>query len=459
MVLSRFFGRESEIRQLIALLLPKDWAQELAKADAQGNAEEWEPPCRLVTLTGPGGNGKTRLAIETARHLGERRSVRCSYVGLAEVTQADRIPGQIAAALEIVPSADVPPLVQIAAFFAARDDLAAGPAVLVLDNLEHLLNSVVPDVSEGDGAEAVRRLLERVPSLTLLCTSRRRLGLRGERAFPVNPLSVPPVPESELSEDALKTLVKSPRVRLYLDRAQAVRPDFTLTPANAPAVAALCRQLEGSPLALELAVAWVRTLPPRKMWERLTQGLDIPPGSYRDLPARHRSLTATLEWSWRLLTPAQQRLWARLSVFRGGWTAAAAEAVGGEPDAAALLADLAEASLVTTTENESGEVRYRFLETVRAFGGAKLQQANGKRYHYLICNAHKDARYQFGGSPCRGDLYPMAVVEQAVLQAIATPGRTRAPWLLLIKPMNNSPRHPRRRTRPPHSQRWRRWKN
>src|SRR5262249_60670264 len=118
-----------------------------------------------------------------------------------------------------------------------------------------------------------------------------------------------------------------PRVRRPVARGQAVRSDFGLTPTTAPAVAALCRQLEGTPLALELAAAWVRLLPPRRMWERLTQGLDMPAGSYADLPARHRSLSAVLDWSRRLLAPAAQRLLARLSVFHGGWTLEAAEAV------------------------------------------------------------------------------------------------------------------------------------
>lgn len=368
-VLSRFFGRETEMRQLINLLLPKDRAQALVTELTAG----LEPPCRLVTLTGPGGIGKTRLAVETAQRLSERLSVWCGFAGLAEATTPGQIAGRIASALGIAPSADAPPLEQVAAFFAARDSLRAGPAVLVLDNLEHLLAEGDSE-ADLDGAEAVRLLLERMPSLTVLCTSRRRLGLRGERTLPVDPLPVPPLPSTDITAESLKTLAESPSVRLYLDRAQAVRPDFTLTTTNAPAVAALCRQLEGSPLALELAAAWVRTLPPRKMWERLTLGLDIPAGSYGDLPARHRSLSAALDWSRRLLTPAQQRLWARLSVFRGGWTVEAAEAVGEAPDAAALLADLAEASLVTTTETEAGEIRYGFLETVRAFGWTYLQE-------------------------------------------------------------------------------------
>lgn len=267
---------------------------------------------------------------------------------------------------------------------------------MILDNLEHLLAEQLPlnesnhdevthdEVNKG-GAGVVQALLERVLSLSILCTSRRRLGLRGEQVVPVAPLPVPPL---VATADNLEALAHSPSVRLYLDRARLIRPDFALTQTNASAVAALCHQLEGSPLALELAAAWVRTLPPRKMWERLAAGLDIPAGSYRDLPARQRNLSAALEWSWRLLPPDQQRLWARLAVFRGGWTVEAATAISSLPNTSALLVHLGEASLLTIHENEAGEMRYGFLETVRAFGEAKLRETPSE--YAEIAGSHAD---------------------------------------------------------------------
>jgi predicted ATPase/DNA-binding SARP family transcriptional activator len=361
-VLSRFFGREAERNELIRLLLPpKEWPASPGVP---------EPACRLVTLTGPGGIGKTRLALEASRQICERLPVWCGFVGLAEVTAPSGVAGRIASALELPPSADTTPLDQIIAFFQTRDSLRERPALLILDNWEHLLSEEQAEAGEMDAVGLVQTLLESTPSLSVLCTSRRRLGLRGERVVPIAPLTLPEAGEPT----DLAALLELPSVRLYVDRAQTVRPDFALTPSNAAAIAALCRHLEGSPLALELAAAWVRTLPPRRMWERLTAGQDIPVGGYADLPARHRSLAAALEWSWRLLPPAQQRLWVCLSVFRGGWTAEAAEAVCAESDATSLLARLTEASVVTVAETVEGEIRYGFLEAVRAFGLTRLEE-------------------------------------------------------------------------------------
>jgi predicted ATPase/DNA-binding SARP family transcriptional activator len=362
-VLSRFFGREGEIAELAQLLLP-------SKATPVG-PDLPDDPCRIVTLIGPGGIGKTRLALEFTRKAAQRFGFWCGFVPLADLTDSSQIADQIANALRLPPDSNSNPLERVLSFFRQQGRPGA-PVLLVIDNLEHLLSqnasddSFIPDAPDI-AANIVQALLEGVPGLTILCTSRRRLGLRGERLVDVRPLPIPDAPHAKADADALAALAAVPSVRLYLDRAQSVRPDFGLTPTNAAAVAALCRQLEGSPLALELAAAWVRVLPPRKMWERLTQGLDIPAGSYADLPTRHRSLAATLDWSWRLLRPAAQRLLARLSVFHGGWSLEAAETVCEEPEALNVLAELQEASLVMAAEDASGEVRYRFLETVRAF--------------------------------------------------------------------------------------------
>ena len=357
--LSRFFGREAEMARLADLLLPSKHPATLA---------------RLVTLTGPGGAGKTRLAAEFGHRLSEHFGHWCGFVSLADLSAPDQIPARILQSLALSPVPTLMPLEQVHAFFAARRASGEKPALLILDNLEHLLgvDTVGVDTTEGGGTQVdqiVRALLGPNTGLSILATSRRRLGLSGEHLLPLGPL---PVPDMDRTED-LSALGHILSVCLYVDRAQTVRPDFNLTPTNAAAVAALCRGLDGSPLALELAASWVRLLPPRKMWERLGRGEDLPEGRLADLPTRHRSLAAALDWSWRLLTPGARRLLARLSVFRGGWTLDAAEAVGSEPDPLALLAELADASLVTTREDAAGEVRYGLLETVRQFAARRLE--------------------------------------------------------------------------------------
>ncbi|HLK54967.1 MAG TPA: tetratricopeptide repeat protein [Chthonomonadaceae bacterium] len=368
-VLIPCFGREQEIAQLVRLLLP---AKELEEGP-----DLPEPAFRLVTLSGPGGIGKTRLALEFVRQAVDRFQAWCAFVSLAELTSPDQIVGQIAKALKIPPVSGADRLQQIIAYFQERDRINTPPELLVLDNWEHLLtveDGHPPSVS-ADPLQSVRALLEQVSNLSLLCTSRRRLGLRSERLVEVTPLSLPDKMLTESDPHTLARLAAVPSVRLYLDRAQAVRLDFGLTPTNAHSIVALCRHLEGNPLALELAGAWVRTLPPRQMLERLMAGLDIPEGRYTDLPERHRSLSAALDWSYRLLTPDLQRLFARLSVFRGGWTAEAVAEVCEEPDALLALMQLLEASLITITEQETGEPRYGFLETMRAFSRQRLTAA------------------------------------------------------------------------------------
>jgi predicted ATPase/DNA-binding SARP family transcriptional activator len=371
-VLTRFFGREPELEQLGKLLLPH-------KLTPLGPEAPLAPVC-LVTLVGPGGIGKTRLALEFARQASTRFASWCAFVSLADLTTTAQIEAALVQALRLSPDPGASGLERVIDTL-RKQDRPGAPTLLIMDNLEHLLP--VEELGEGGGVGAlVQRLLESVPGLRMLCTSRRRLGVRGEQLVIVAPLQMPQAPADTAVKLELATLLSSASVRLYVDRAQAVRPDFSLTPTNAPAVAALCRQLEGSPLALELAAAWVRVLPPRKMWERLTQGLDIPTGSYADLPARHRTLSAALDWSYRLLSERQRRLLARLSVFAGGWTAEAAsevceagapEGVGpGQGEAWLVLGQLQEASLVVVTDDDEGEVRYRFLETVRVFSRQRL---------------------------------------------------------------------------------------
>ena len=337
--LDLFFGRERELSWLA------DWL-------TSGSS-------RLATVVGPGGMGKTRLALDFAARAAGR--ITSHFVSLVETEDAAHLLPAIVRALALPPNPE--PLPQLAAYFEARPS-----PLLILDNLEQLV------AADDAAAQTIHSLLRAAPALSCLCTSRIALSLRGERLLPLDPLPLPPEDHSEdLAEPDLHTYAS---VQLYVDRARAVRPDFHLTAANAPSVAAVCRLLDGSPLALELAASWVRLLPPRAMWDRLARQSGISNLETRrsDAPARHHSLRAALDWSWRLLKPAEQRLLARVSVFRGGWTLEAAEAVCGEPNALDLLSNLLEASLVHVAEDQAGQTRYGLLETVRHYARERLAE-------------------------------------------------------------------------------------
>ena len=348
---TRFFGREAERARLAEMLC--------------------DPEVSLVTLIGPGGAGKTRLALETARQAaGSFRGLAC-FVPLADISDSALIPVSIAAVLRLPLSSESTPQAQVAAH------LAGLPSLLVLDNMEHL---------GEDGAAQTRALLAETPGLTCLVTSRRRLDLEGERELFLRSL---PVPGSASEEDETPAaLALLPSVQLFVDRAQAVRPDFQVTPHNAASVAAICRSLEGIPLALELAAARVQTLTPAQMQTQLAARLDFLTSRRRDLPARHRSLRAALEWSTQLLTPEQLQFFVRLSVFRGGCTLESAQAVCESPEALDLLEQLRERSLIVAEEpDEAGlAMRFRMLEALREFGA---EQLSGDEGHALSCrHAH-----------------------------------------------------------------------
>jgi predicted ATPase/DNA-binding SARP family transcriptional activator len=333
--LTPFFGRVEEIARLQNLLLT-------------GAA-------RLVTLTGPGGSGKTRLAIAVAGRVAAAFDGGAWFVPLDAVTEPEQIADAVRESLRLPASGHVTPWTQV------RAALSRGPALLVLDNCEHLLPAL---------ATAVRDLLESVPSLVCLATSRRRLEAPGERTVALGPL---PTPHGNAPPELL---IACPSVQLFVDRAQAVRPDFQVTPRNAAAVAALCDRLEGLPLALELAAARAAALAPAQLLARLEQRFDLLVSRRHDARARHRSLRAALEWSYDLLSPSQQRLYARLALFHGGWDLEAAEAIGGSgtPPASGVLEALEEfcaSSLVIAREGES-EVRYHLLESLREFAAEQL---------------------------------------------------------------------------------------
>jgi predicted ATPase/class 3 adenylate cyclase len=306
---------------------------------------------RLVTLTGPGGAGKTRLALHAAAEAVELFPSGVWLVSLESVREPAQLLPTIAQALGLFESGERP----LAA--AIREHLGDRRVLLVLDNFEQLLGA----------ASTVGELLDGSPGLRVVATSRARLRLAAEHAFPVPPLPVPD-PHALPAHDALS---QYEAVALFLDRATAVAPGFAVTEENAPAIAELCVRLDGLPLAIELAAARVKLLPPQAMLARLGQRLDLLRGGGRDRPERQQTLRATLDWSFELLEAHEQQLFASSSIFAGGFRLDAAEAVcDADLDAVEVLL---ENNLLHYDERADGESRFFMLETIRAYGREELE--------------------------------------------------------------------------------------
>ena len=271
---------------------------------------------RLVTLTGPGGVGKTRLAIAVAEAIAGDFPDGVVWVELAQIIgPAEEATPLVAGAIARALGTREPAPQAMAASLAAA--IGARKLLLVLDNFEHLLGA----------APLIAAVLADCPELVLLVTSRECLHLRGEREVVVQPLAVPDLEEA--AGDEATGLHGVAAVRLFVERAVEVRGDFALTAANTPAVATFCRQLDGLPLAIELAARWVKVLSPEALAERLTPRLPLLAGGGGDLPDRQQTMRDTIAWSYQLLQPEEQRLFRRLGVFAGGFTLEAAEWVSG----------------------------------------------------------------------------------------------------------------------------------
>lgn len=349
--LSRFFGREKEIGALVRLCDPGD------------------PGPRLITITGPGGTGKTRLSVETGRALeaGYRNSV--WFVELANIAEPRFLPSAILESMGQQPATGVDPFRHLIRVI-PRD-----PTLLILDNFEHWLPDSDPSLAD-ESRSLVQRLLEQVPTLRCLITSRRRLGLIGEQEFFLEPLPVPDagndVEETSLCES----------VQLFLDRAQHVRATLRMTEANAGTIADICRRLEGIPLALELAAAKAQLLTQAQILEALSHRLDFLEDRRRQTEERHQKLRVTIDWSFQMLAPEARDFFASLSVFRGGANAADIEAICDESLALDYLALLQDFSFVTIEENSlAGDMRFRLLETLREYGDEKLSDENRQRMY------------------------------------------------------------------------------
>ncbi|HUG13861.1 MAG TPA: tetratricopeptide repeat protein [Thermomicrobiales bacterium] len=342
---------------------------------------------RMVTLTGPGGVGKTRLALEVAADLSDAFPGAVGFVPLALVGDAGLVLPMVAQAIGLEETGAT----SVREMLVAR--LGNQPSLLVFDNVEHVL-AIAPEVAD---------LLASCPGLMLLVTSRAPLRIRAEHEYPVRPLALP-----ELSRvPTLEEVAPVSSVQLFVERARAAAPDFELTQANCAAVAAVCRRLDGLPLALELVAARVRVLSPTELLARLDRLLPLLVGGSRDLPERQQTMRAAIDWSHELLAPSQQALFRRLSVFAGGWTLEAAEAVTAWGEIAAedvieLLSGLVEQSLVVAEASTQGTTRYRMLEMIRQFAAGRVEDAGEtmalaeRRLHWCLSLA------QLAASELRG---------------------------------------------------------
>lgn len=323
---------------------------------------------RLVTLRGPGGVGKTRLALQVAAAVRDTFGQGAWLVELSVIRCRDLLAPEVAKALGLPDVAPGDPDGELARHLAESDLL------LILDTCEHLVTAC---------ADLASTLLAACPGLRILATSRERLGVPGEQVMLISPLEVfagrgtAGHGPASVSGSDLAAMGRSEAVELFLDRARAIVPGYALTTANAAAVARLCRRLDGIPLAIELAAVRLRSMSAEEIVGRLDDRFRVL-GTARTLTDRHRTLRAAVRWSHELCTPAEQRLWTRLSVFPGGFTSEAAEAVGG-PGTSEVLARLVDKSVVARDpdaapgETAPGESpRYRLLDTMREFGGELL---------------------------------------------------------------------------------------
>jgi predicted ATPase len=370
---------------------------------------------RLITLTGPGGVGKTRLALEVAASCREHFSGSVFFVPLAAVEDAARVPIAVARALRVNPAGKESEVDAIHEFFGGRR------ALLVLDNFEQV----------AEAAPLVTELLSSCPGLAALVTSRAVLRLGGEHEFPVDPLGVPADGQSE-------SLSEYESVRLFGTRARAARPDFRVDDENVAAVAEICRRLDGLPLAIELAAARIKLLPPDILLERLGAGLQLGRGP-RDAPVRHQALRNAVLWSYELLTREEKELFARLGVFAGRFTLEAVEAIctsPGVPDAVEALSSLIEKSLVRG-DPAGPTPGFQMLRTIRQFAVEMLEAsgmaADARRAHarYYLARA-RAAQAGIRGpdqaawsAELEGDEFPVAFewsLEQGDVDALAEAG-------------------------------------
>jgi predicted ATPase len=341
---TRFIGRQAEVTAVKDLLMrdPQD--------------------VRLVNLTGPGGTGKTRLALQTASELADRFTDGVHFVDLAPIREPEAVAVAIARTVGLRETSDRRLIDEI------KEQLRARTMLLLLDNFEQV-TSAAPMLGE---------LLQDCPHLKLLVTSREALHLRGEHVHPVPPLGLP---GGDLKQQTMEQLTQYEAVRLFIERVLAVKPDFEVTNENAPAVAEICFRLDGLPLAIELAAARIRLFSPQALLERVGSRLNMLRGGARDLPVRQQTLRDTIDWSYELLDTDERRLFGLLSIF-ASCTFEEAEAVaagidqlkGMRMDILDGLTSLVDKSLIRQVNQGAGESRLIMLETIREYAAERLEQ-------------------------------------------------------------------------------------
>ena len=421
-----------ELQELERAILRQDSALALASARARSNIPAPLTPlvgrrlelaaltslvragqARLLTLTGPGGTGKTRLALESAWELVSDFADGAFFVDLAPIAEPELVADQILAALEVDEQPGRPVIATL------KQALRGRRILLLLDNFEGVL----------DAGPLVTELLAAAPELKVLVTSRVVLHVSGEHEYPVPPLALP-----DLEHDPIESLTRSEAVELFAARARAVSPAFRLTEDNARIVAAICVALDGLPLAIELAAARTRELAPEEMLQRLESRLELLTAGPRDAPVRQRTLRATLDWSFELLDGDEQQLLARLSVFAGGSTLKAAETVCGAQEA--TLAALVRKSLLRREETESGEARFRMLETIREYALERLEErGEANRLHRRHAEqvrdlAERSAQALRAGQPS-SEVYARLEADLDNIRAALRWADTAAPELML----------------------------
>jgi predicted ATPase/transcriptional regulator with XRE-family HTH domain len=344
-LLTTLIGREAECRHARTLL--------------------GQPEVRLLTITGPPGVGKTRLALQLAADLLADFSEGAWFIELVALEDAELLAATLAGALGIRQEPGQPLLAQL------RDQLRHQQLLLILDNFEQV----------AEGATLVADLLGIAPNLKVLVTSRVRLQVRGEKELPLAPLALP----AGMAPAPMDTLARSPAVALFLERARDVQPDFQLTPENAGAVAAICRRLDGLPLAIELAAVRSKILAPAALLTRLESRLPLLTRGGSDLPAHQQTLRDTITWSYNLLNPGEQQMFQQVAVFAGGFTLAAAEVVcgaaapedgadaAGPPGPASVLDGITALVDQSLLQTDPGAVpRFQMLETIREYAAERL---------------------------------------------------------------------------------------
>ncbi|MBN2148666.1 MAG: tetratricopeptide repeat protein [Anaerolineales bacterium] len=342
-----FIGRERELSEVVHLIQGED--------------------VRLVTLTGPGGTGKTRLLLQAAADLLEAYPDGVFFVDLSPLHDSGLVMQTIAATLGLRPRQAASAADELASYLAEKRLL------LALDNFEQVV----------EAAKEISRLLGSIPSLKVLASSRRVLNIYGEHEYPVPPLSLP---ERRRGQTAA-SLSQYESVALFIQRAKATRADFKITEENAPEIAEICLRLEGLPLAIELAAAHSKMLKPAAMLQRLEDQLRALRSSLQDIPARQRTMRAAIDWSYELLEEAEKTLLARLGVFRHGWFLDAAQAVcaGEDQDVFDGLEALLDKSLIREMASGTGETRFVMLEVIREYAAEKLGESGEAA---AICDLH-----------------------------------------------------------------------